>query len=77
MFSEGNGSKRELLAPRARIFRMSNLECQCPVFTVTTEACTRITTTRQIAPKLKKSCFEYLGKLEKATVKAGGKKTPF
>ena len=67
LFSEGNGSMRELLGGKgANLAEMTNLGMPVPQgFTVTTEACTRYYTDgRQIAPEIREQIYEYLGKME-------------
>ena len=67
LFSEGNGSMRELLGGKgANLAEMTNLGMPVPQgFTVTTEACTRYYQDgRQIAPEIQDQIYEYLGRME-------------
>ena len=67
LFSEGNGSMRELLGGKgANLAEMTNLGMPVPQgFTVTTEACTRYYQDgRQIASEIQDQIYEYLGRME-------------
>ena len=67
LFSEGNGSMRELLGGKgANLAEMTNLGMPVPQgFTVTTEACTQYYTDgRQINEDIQTQIYEYLGKME-------------
>ncbi len=67
LFSEGNGSMRELLGGKgANLAEMTNLGMPVPQgFTITTEACTRYYDDgRSIAPEIQAEILEYLTKLE-------------
>ena len=75
LFSEGNGSMRELLGGKgANLAEMTNLGMPVPQgFTVTTEACTRYYEDgRTIAPEIQDEIQTYLGKLEEITGKKLG-----
>ena len=75
LFSEGNGSMRELLGGKgANLAEMTNLGMPVPQgFTVTTEACTRYYEDgRQIAPEIQEEILEYLGKMEETVGKKFG-----
>ena len=75
LFSEGNGSMRELLGGKgANLAEMTNLGMPVPQgFTVTTEACTRYYEDgRQIAPEIQAEILEYLGKMEEIAGKKFG-----
>ncbi|MGI5978785.1 MAG: pyruvate, phosphate dikinase [Oscillospiraceae bacterium] len=80
LFSEGNGSMRELLGGKgANLAEMTNLGMPVPPgFTITTEACTRYYEDgRQLAPDIEQEIMTYLRKLEKLTGKKfGDKKNP-
>ena len=72
LFSEGNGSLRELLGGKgANLAEMTNLGMPVPQgFTITTEACTRYYEDgRQIYPDIQEQILDYLDKLEKMTGK--------
>ena len=72
LFSEGNGSMRELLGGKgANLAEMTNLGMPVPQgFTITTEACTRYYEDgRQIYPDIPEQILDYLDKLEKMTGK--------
>ena len=72
LFSEGNGSMRELLGGKgANLAEMTNLGMPVPQgFTITTEACTRYYEDgRQIYPDIQDQILDYLDKLEKMTGK--------
>ena len=72
LFSEGNGSMRELLGGKgANLAEMTNLGMPVPQgFTITTEACTRYYEDgRQIYPDIQEQILDYLDKLEKMTGK--------
>ncbi len=72
LFSEGNGSMRELLGGKgANLAEMTGLGMPVPQgFTITTEACTRYYEDgRQIYPDIQEQIMEYLDKLEKMTGK--------
>ncbi len=67
LFSEGNGTMRELLGGKgANLAEMTNLGMPVPQgFTVTTEACTQYYEDgRQINPDIQAEIYEYLGKME-------------
>ena len=67
LFSEGNGSMRELLGGKgANLAEMTSLGMPVPQgFTVTTEACTRYYDDGEmIAPEIESEIFEYIVKLE-------------
>ena len=70
LFSEGNGSMRELLGGKgANLAEMTNLGMPVPQgFTVTTEACTQYYEDgRQINEEIQAEIYEYLAKLEEIT----------
>ncbi|MCI8649654.1 MAG: pyruvate, phosphate dikinase [Anaerotruncus sp.] len=72
LFSEGNGTMRELLGGKgANLAEMTNLGMPVPQgFTVTTEACTQYYTDgRQINDGIQAEIYEYLGKMEGITGK--------
>ena len=72
LFSEGNGSMRELLGGKgANLAEMTNLGMPVPQgFTITTEACTQYYEDgRQIYPDIQEQILDYLDKLEKMTGK--------
>ena len=72
LFSEGNGSMRELLGGKGvNLAEMTNLGMPVPQgFTITTEACTRYYEDgRQIYPDIQEQILDYLDKLEKMTGK--------
>ena len=74
MFSEGNGSMRELLGGKgANLAEMSNLGLPVPQgFTITTEVCTKYYNEgRALSDDVKEQIFEALAKIEEMT----GKKT--
>ncbi len=78
LFSEGNGSMRELLGGKgANLAEMTNLGMPVPQgFTVTTEACTRYYDDgRSIAPDIQEEILTYLAKLEEITGKKLGDPT--
>ena len=78
LFSEGNGSMRELLGGKgANLAEMSNLGMPVPQgFTVTTEACTKYYNDgRAIAPEIEAEIMEHLAKLEEKTGKQFGSTT--
>ena len=67
LFSEGNGSMRELLGGKgANLAEMTNLGMPVPQgFTVTTEACTQYYNDgRQINEDIQAQIYEFLGKME-------------
>ena len=67
LFSEGNGSMRELLGGKgANLAEMTNLGMPVPQgFTVTTEACTQYYNDgRQINEEIQAQIYEYLAKME-------------
>ena len=67
LFSEGNGSMRELLGGKgANLAEMTNLGMPVPQgFTVTTEACTQYYADGgKINDEIQAEIFEYMGKLE-------------
>ncbi len=75
LFSEGNGSMRELLGGKgANLAEMTGLGMPVPQgFTVSTEACTRYYEDgKTIAPEINDEIFEYLSKLEGMTGKKFG-----
>ena len=75
LFSEGNGSMRELLGGKgANLAEMTSLGMPVPQgFTITTEACTRYYQDgKTIYPDIKEQIMEYLDKLEKITGKTLG-----
>ena len=75
LFSEGNGSMRELLGGKgANLAEMTNLGMPVPQgFTITTEACTQYYEDgKQISPEIEAQIFEYLAKLEELTGKKFG-----
>ncbi|MGE4352475.1 MAG: pyruvate, phosphate dikinase [Oscillospiraceae bacterium] len=80
LFSEGNGSQRELLGGKgANLAEMTNLGMPVPQgFTVSTEACTRYyEDSKTIAPEIEEEIFAYLAKMEKICGKKfGDKKNP-
>ena len=75
LFSEGNGSMRELLGGKgANLAEMTSLGMPVPQgFTITTEACTRYYQDgKTIYPDIQEQIMEYLDKLEKITGKTLG-----
>ena len=75
LFSEGNGSMRELLGGKgANLAEMTSLGMPVPQgFTITTEACTNYyATDRTISPEIQEQIFTYLEKLEEITGKKFG-----
>jgi len=75
LFSEGNGSMRELLGGKgANLAEMTKLGMPVPKgFTVTTEACTQYYDDgRRINDDIQAEIMEYIGKLEEATGKKFG-----
>ncbi|WP_343277428.1 pyruvate, phosphate dikinase, partial [Ligaoa zhengdingensis] len=67
LFSEGNGSMRELLGGKgANLAEMTNLGMPVPQgFTVSTEACTKYYEDgRKINDEIQAEIYEYLGKME-------------
>ncbi|MEG1781933.1 MAG: pyruvate, phosphate dikinase [Oscillospiraceae bacterium] len=75
LFSEGNGSMRELLGGKgANLAEMSSLGMPVPQgFTITTEACTDYyKTDKTVSPEIQAQVFEYLSKLEVLTGKQFG-----
>ena len=75
LFSEGNGSMRELLGGKgANLAEMTNLGMPVPQgFTVTTEACTQYYADgRQINDEITADIFEHVKGLEKITGKTFG-----
>ena len=77
LFSEGNGSMRELLGGKgANLAEMTNLGMPGPPgFTVTTEACTQYYEDgRQNNEEIQAEIYEYLAKLEEITGKTFGDK---
>jgi pyruvate,orthophosphate dikinase len=75
LFSEGNGSMRELLGGKgANLAEMTGLGMPVPQgFTITTEACTEYYEhNREISDEIKDQIFEYLEKLENITGKKFG-----
>ncbi len=80
MFSEGNGSMRELLGGKgANLAEMSNLGLPVPQgFTITTEVCTKYYNEgRALSDDVKEQIFEALAKIEEMTgKKLGDNKNP-
>ena len=77
LFSEGNGSMRELLGGKgANLAEMTNLGMPVPQgFTITTEACTQYYQDgRQINAEIQDEIMEYMGKLEDISGKKFGDK---
>ena len=75
LFSEGNGSMRELLGGKgANLAEMTSLGMPVPQgFTITTEACTNYyATDRTISLEIQEQIFTYLEKLEEITGKKFG-----
>ena len=75
LFSEGNGSMRELLGGKgANLAEMTNLGMPVPQgFTVTTEACTQYYNDgRQINEGIMADIYEYIGKMEEIVGKKFG-----
>ncbi len=75
LFSEGNGSMRELLGGKgANLAEMTSLGMPVPQgFTITTEACTSYYQTgKNISKEIEEQIFEYLKKLEQLTGKKFG-----
>ncbi len=75
LFSEGNGSMRELLGGKgANLAEMTNLGLPVPQgFTITTEACTRYYDDgKKIGDDIKAQILEYIGKMEEVTGKKFG-----
>ena len=75
LFSEGNGSMRELLGGKgANLAEMTNLGMPVPQgFTITTEACTRYYEDgKKIADDIQKEIYEYVDKIEKINGKKFG-----
>ncbi|MBQ7119945.1 MAG: pyruvate, phosphate dikinase, partial [Oscillospiraceae bacterium] len=75
LFSEGNGSMRNLLGGKgANLAEMTSLGMPVPQgFTVTTEACTRYYDDgEKIAPEIESEIFEYITKLEEICGKKFG-----
>ena len=75
LFSEGNGSMRELLGGKgANLAEMTNLGMPVPQgFTITTEACTDYYKNgKEISEEIKTQIFDYLSKLEETTGKKFG-----
>ena len=75
LFSEGNGSMRELLGGKgANLAEMTNLGMPVPQgFTISTEACTRYYEDgKKVAPDIQAEIMEYLDKLETMTEKKLG-----
>ncbi len=75
MFSEGNGSMRELLGGKgANLAEMTNLGLPVPQgFTISTEACTRYYDDgKEIGDDIKAQILEYIGKMEGVTGKKFG-----
>ena len=67
LFSEGNGSMKELLGGKgANLAEMTNLGMPVPQgFIITTQACTQYYRDgRQISPDIQAQIYEYLGKME-------------
>ena len=77
LFSEGNGSMRELLGGKgANLAEMTNLGMPVPQgFTITTEACTQYYEDGQrINDEIQAQIMEYVGKMEEITGKKFGDK---
>ena len=77
LFSEGNGSMRELLGGKgANLAEMTNLGMPVPQgFTITTEACTQYYQDgRSINEEIQDQIMEYMGKLEDISGKRFGDK---
>ncbi len=77
LFTEGNGSMRELLGGKgANLAEMTNIGLPVPQgFTITTEACTQYYEDgRQINPDIQAEIMEYVEKLEGITGKKFGDK---
>jgi pyruvate,orthophosphate dikinase len=75
LFSEGNGSMRELLGGKgANLAEMTNLGMPVPQgFTITTEACTQYYEDgRQINPDIQAEIMEYIAKMEEINGKKFG-----
>ena len=75
LFSEGNGSMRELLGGKgANLAEMTRLGMPVPMgFTITTEACTDYYESgKKISDEIEKEIFAYLEKLEAITDKQFG-----
>ena len=75
LFSEGNGSMRELLGGKgANLAEMTNLGMPVPQgFTITTEACTQYYQDgRSINAEIQDEIMEYIGKLEEMSGKKFG-----
>ena len=75
LFSEGNGSMRELLGGKgANLAEMTRLGMPVPMgFTITTEACTDYYDSgKRISEEIEKEIFTYLEKLESITDKQFG-----
>ena len=77
LFTEGNGSMRELLGGKgANLAEMTNIGLPVPQgFTISTEACTKYYDDgRQINPEIQAEIMEYVEKLEGITGKKFGDK---
>ena len=75
LFTEGNGTMRELLGGKgANLAEMTNIGMPVPQgFTITTEACTQYYEDgRQINADIQAQILEYVGKLEQITGKKFG-----
>ena len=75
LFSEGNGSMRELLGGKgANLAEMTNIGLPVPQgFIISTEACTRYYEDNEsIAPEIEAEIFEYLHKIEEINDKKLG-----
>ncbi len=75
LFSEGNGSMRELLGGKgANLAEMTNLGMPVPQgFTISTEACTRYYEDgKAIAPEIQEEIYSYLSKIEEINGKRFG-----
>jgi pyruvate,orthophosphate dikinase len=75
LFSEGNGSMRELLGGKgANLAEMTNLGMPVPQgFTITTEACTQYYADgEKINDEIQAQIMEYIGKMEEITGKKFG-----
>jgi pyruvate,orthophosphate dikinase len=77
LFSEGNGSMKNLLGGKgANLAEMTNLGMPVPQgFTITTEACTKYYEDgEKISPDIEAEIYRYMGKLEEITGKKFGDK---
>ena len=79
LFSEGNGSMKELLGGKgANLAEMTSLGMPVPKgFTITTEACTKYYEDgEKIAPELQSDIMKYVAELEKQTGKSRATRRP-